>query len=64
MYTVAQARGEVVHTPGFTATWTSPPGAHLGHHGHSQGPTRGHHGPPPGTHPGLTVSWYPGTGAG
>ena len=36
MYTVEQARGGVVHTPGFTANGPSPPGAHLGHHGHSQ----------------------------
>ena len=31
MYTVEQARGGVVHTPGFTANGPSPPGAHLGH---------------------------------
>ena len=36
MYTAEQARGGVVHTPGFTANGPSPPGAHLGHHGHSQ----------------------------
>ena len=54
MYTVEQARGGVVHTPGFTANGPSPPGAHLGHHGHSQGPTRGHH-----THPLLPAIYVP-----
>ena len=43
MDTVARARGEVVHTPGITGMWPAPPGAHMGHHGHSQGPTWGHH---------------------
>ena len=47
MYTVEQARGGVVHTPGFTANGPSPPGAHLGHSmGHITDTARGPH---PGT---------------
>ena len=41
--TVARARGEVVHTPGITAMWPAPPGAHVGHHRVRTSPRWGHH---------------------
>eukprot|EP00966_Prymnesium_polylepis_P270313 6244410-Prymnesium_polylepis.1 len=47
IYTAARAphggRSFTDHTPGITGMWPAPPGAHMGHHGHSQDPTWGHH---------------------